>query len=202
MSTRRTHGRFLMAIAGAALVLAAPAIADDPLVYATIQPAQITLGESAKFTITKFRGRHGPITMPVVSGLQFEIVAEPAKSNSSTDNASLLIDRGARNAAKMAGIFTIPGSRRSHSLWCCKSIRARSAERRPVGSPAHRILRPFLRADSIPKGVRLTEDGSAYVKVSVPKREVYVGESIPFEIEVGNALRIRHACQLAEADRR
>jgi len=31
----------------------------------------------------------------------------------------------------------------------------------------------------------LTDDGSAYVRLSVPKREVYVGESVPVEIEVG-----------------
>jgi hypothetical protein len=31
----------------------------------------------------------------------------------------------------------------------------------------------------------LTEDGSAYVRLGVPKREVYVGEIVPVEIEVG-----------------
>jgi hypothetical protein len=31
----------------------------------------------------------------------------------------------------------------------------------------------------------LSDDGSAYVRLSIPKREVYVGESVPVEIEVG-----------------
>ena len=73
MSKNRTHGGWLIALVGL-LVSAAPAIADDPLVYATIQPAQITLGESARFTITNLGDGRTPITMPVVSGLQFEIV--------------------------------------------------------------------------------------------------------------------------------
>jgi len=37
----------------------------------------------------------------------------------------------------------------------------------------------------MPNGIHLTEDGSAYVRLTVPKREVYVGESVPVEIDVG-----------------
>src|SRR5258708_20187955 len=54
---------------------AAAALADDPLVYATIQPAQIALGESAQFTITNLGDATNPIiTLPVVSVLRFEII--------------------------------------------------------------------------------------------------------------------------------
>jgi hypothetical protein len=54
---------------------AVAALADDPLVYATIQPAQIALGESAQFTITNLGDGTNPIiTLPVVSGLKFEII--------------------------------------------------------------------------------------------------------------------------------
>ena len=31
----------------------------------------------------------------------------------------------------------------------------------------------------------MSADGSAFVRLSVPKREVYVGESVPVTIEVG-----------------
>ena len=34
-------------------------------------------------------------------------------------------------------------------------------------------------------GIKLTADGAAYVRMNLPKRDVYVGESIPVEIEVG-----------------
>ena len=43
-----------------AVFIAAAALADDPLVYATIQPAQIQLGESAQFTITNLGRWHEP----------------------------------------------------------------------------------------------------------------------------------------------
>ena len=58
-----------MAAVWAGAFAAAPAIADDPLVYATIQPSQINLGESAHFTITNLGDGSNPITLPVVSGL-------------------------------------------------------------------------------------------------------------------------------------
>jgi oxygen tolerance protein BatD len=186
MSTRRTHGGLLTAIAGAALALAAPAIADDPLVYATIQPAQITLGESAKFTITNLGDGTAPITMPVVSGLQFEIVARTRQieiiNGTTLPSSSIVV----RVTPQMAGIFTIPGvTLKSQPLVLqVNPLPGSAGAPRPSG-PRAPSPPPILAGGSIPKGVHLTDDGSAYVKLSVPKREVYVGESIPFEIEVG-----------------
>jgi len=186
MSTRRTQGRWLMAIAGAALVLAAPAVADDPLVYATIQPAQITLGESAKFTITNLGDGTAPITMPVVSGLQFEIVARTRQieiiNGTTLPSSSIVV----RVTPQMAGIFTIPGvTPKSQPLVLqVNSLPGSAGAPRPSGPRAPNPP-PILAGGAIPKGVHLTDDGSAYVRLSVPKREVYVGESIPVDIEIG-----------------
>ena len=186
MSTRRIHGRLLMLIAGAALVLAAPAIADDPLVYATIQPAQITLGESARFTITNLGDGAAPINMPVVSGLQFEIVARTRQieiiNGTTLPSSSIVV----RVTPQMAGIFTIPGvTPKSQPLVLQVNSLPGSAGAPRASGPRAPNPPPILAGGSIPKGVRLTDDGSAYVRLSVPKREVYVGESVPIDIEIG-----------------
>ena len=47
----------LAALALLGMFIAAAAFADDPLVYATIEPAQIHLGESAEYTITNLGDR-------------------------------------------------------------------------------------------------------------------------------------------------
>jgi hypothetical protein len=175
-----------MAIAGAALVLAAPAIADDPLVYATIQPAQITLGESAKFTITNLGDGTAPITMPVVSGLKFEIVGRTRQME--IINGTMLPSSATvvLVTPQMAGIFTIPGvTPKSQPLVLQVNSPPGSAGAPPPSGPRAPNPPPILSGASIPKGVHLTEDGSAYVRLSVPKREVYVGESIPIDIEIG-----------------
>ncbi|MDP9009131.1 MAG: BatD family protein [Pseudomonadota bacterium] len=186
MNTNRNHGRWLIAIVSLLLVLAAPAIADDPLVYATIQPAQITLGESARFTITNLGDGAAPITMPVVSGLQFEIIGRTRQieiiNGTTLPSTSIVV----RVTPQIAGIFSIPGvTPKSQPLVLQVNALPGSAGAPRSSSPQAPKPPPILAGGSIPKGVRLTEDGSAYVRLSVPKREVYVGESIPVEIELG-----------------
>src|SRR5258707_886329 len=177
MSTNRNHGLRLIGIVSLVIALAARAVADDPLVYATIQPAQITLGESAKFTITNLGDGTAPITMPVVSGLQFEIVGRTRQieliNGTTLPSSSIVV----RVTPQMAGIFTIPGvTPKSQPLVLQVNSPPGSAGAPPrLSNPRPPNPPPILAGGSIPKGVRLTEDGSAYVKVSVPKREVYVG---------------------------
>jgi hypothetical protein len=186
MSTNRNHGLRLMGIVSLVIVLAARAVADDPLVYATIQPAQITLGESARFTITNLGDVGAPITMPVVSGLQFEIIGHTRQieiiNGTTLPSTSIVV----RVTPQMAGIFSIPGvTPKSQPLVLqVNALPGSAGAPRLSGSQAPRPP-PILSGASIPKGVHLSEDGSAYVKLSAPRREVYVGESIPVEIEVG-----------------
>jgi hypothetical protein len=173
-----------LALVGA--LMAAPAAADDPLVYATIQPAQIKLGESAQFTITNLGDGTNPITMPVVAGLKFEIIArtrEVQLINGTTLPSSSIV---MRVTPQMAGIFTIPAvTPKAQPLVLQVNAAAGGAARQPSpGAPAP-LPPPILSGGSLPKGVHLTDDGSAYVRLSTPKREVYVGESVPVEIEVG-----------------
>jgi oxygen tolerance protein BatD len=186
MSTNRNRGRRLMGIVSLVIVLAARAVADDPLVYATIQPAQITLGESARFTITNLGDGAPPITIPVVSGLQFEIIGRTRQieiiNGTTLPSTSIVV----RVTPQMAGIFSIPGvtPKSQPVVLQVNALPGSAGAPRLSGSQAPR-LPPILSGASIPKGVHLSEDGSAYIKLSAPRREVYVGESIPVEIELG-----------------
>jgi hypothetical protein len=174
---------------GAAIIIgsfAAAAMADDPLVYATIQPAQIALGESAQFTITNLGDGTNAISLPVVSGLKFEIIArthEIQLINGTTLPSSSIV---MRVTPQVAGIFTIPAVTPKAQPLVLQVAAA------PGSGPAHAAAPgvpipppPILPGGAIPKGVHLSDDGSAYVRLSIPKREVYVGESVPVEIEVG-----------------
>jgi len=44
---------------------------------------------------------------------------------------------------------------------------------------------PFVPGGSNANGIHLTPDGSAFVHLEIPKHEIYVGESVPIEIQVG-----------------
>ncbi|MEO7208703.1 MAG: BatD family protein [Steroidobacteraceae bacterium] len=166
--------------------IAAAAYADDPLVYAIIQPAQIQLGESAQFTITNLGDGTNQITMPVVSGLKFEIIARTREVqiiNGTTLPSSSIV---MRVTPQIAGIFTIPAVTPKAQPLVLQVSAASSGTSipHPTG-PGAPIPPPILSGGSIPKGVHLTDDGSAYVRLSIPKRDVYVGESVPVEMEVG-----------------
>jgi hypothetical protein len=186
MRINRTTGTCLIALVSVLLFLSTPAAADDPLVYATIQPAQITLGESARLTITNLGDGTAPISMPVVSGLRFEIIGRTRQveiSNGTTFPSSSIV---ISVTPQMAGIFSIPAvTPKSQPLVLQVNSLPGSA-----GAPSPNNSRtpsppPILSGASVPKGIHLTGDGSAYVRLSVPKHDVYVGESVPVDIEVG-----------------
>jgi hypothetical protein len=171
---------------GLGVFLAATAFADDPLVYATIQPAQILLGQSAQFTITNLGDGTNPITMPVVAGLRFEIIARTREvqiiNGTTLPSTSVVM----RVTPQIAGIFTIPAVTPKAQPLVLQVNAAASGTSipHPAGGGAP-LPPPILSGATIPKGVRLTEDGSAYIRLSIPKRDVYVGESVPVEMEVG-----------------
>jgi hypothetical protein len=175
-----------MAAVGIAWFLAGPAMADDSLVYTTIQPAQIYLGESAQFTITNLGEVAPQITLPTVSGLKFEIIARTHEiqivNGTTLPSSSIVL----RVTPQIAGIFTIPGVTPKTQPVVLTVSAALSGTAIPrVGAPPPAPPPPILSGGSLPKGVHLTDDGSAYVRLSVPKHDLYVGESVPVEIEVG-----------------
>lgn len=186
MSRNFNRSILLAAFGLLGLLIGASAAGDDPLVYATLQPAQIQLGESAQFTITNLGDGTNPITMPVVSGLKFEIIARTREmqviNGTMLPSSSIVM----RVTPQIAGIFTIPAVTPKAQPLVLQVTAAASASSVPhPAGPGAPIPPPILSGGSIPKGVRLTDDGSAYVRLSIPKREVYVGESIPVEMEVG-----------------
>jgi hypothetical protein len=176
----------LAALALLGVFIAAAAFADDPLVYATLQPAQIHLGESAQFTITNLGDGVTPDTLPTVSGLKFEIIGRTREvqliNGTVVPSSSIVM----RVTPQIAGIFTIPAiTPKGQPLVLQVNAAASGASIPHPTGPGAPIPPPILSGGSMPKGVRLTDDGSAYVRLSIPKREVYVGESIPVEMEVG-----------------
>jgi hypothetical protein len=182
----RVHRNCGWLIVWISMLLASAAVADEQLVYATIQPSQITLGESAKFTITNLGDGTSPVSMPVVAGLTFEVMGRTRQmeiiNGTMIPSSSIVM----RVTPQLAGIFTIPGVTPKTQPLVLQvnpppgsSGASASSAAKPASPP------PILSGASVPKGIHLTEDGSAYLRLTVPKREVYVGESIPVEMEVG-----------------
>ena len=179
-------GRLIVAI----LVLLAPsgyAMAQDALAYETIQPAHIKLGESATLRVTSLSGELKAVPLPTVSGLSFEEIGRSQGlefiNGTSLPSSSILI----RVTPQMAGIFSIPGLTPKSEPVVLDVVTAddpnpsilSGRKQPPAPTP------PLVATAPLPKGVELKAGGAAFVHLVIPRHEVYVGESVPVDIEVG-----------------
>jgi hypothetical protein len=185
MSIKRIRGAELIALIVALLAMA-PAVATGLLVSATIEPAEITIGESAQLTITSLDADTQPITLPLVSGLEFRVVERSRRIefiNGATLATTTMV---VRVTPQVAGSFTIPGiTPMSQPLVLRVDKDNGIGNSSLAGNSSSSPSRPAIARGASPSGIHMTADGAAFVQLSVPKRQVFVGESIPVSIEVG-----------------
>ncbi len=163
--------------------------AEVPLSYATIEPQKITMGQSAIMRITSLSPSMGAFTMPVVQGLDFELLGHTNQmefvNGVSFPSSSVVL----RVTAQIAGIYKIPPVTPKSQALILEVVPAAPAAVVPPPPSASQSARggPILPGASAARaaGLRLTSDGSAFLRVGVPKRDVFVGESVPVDIELG-----------------
>ena len=171
-----------IAISMCATGAAAAAVSID----ATIEPAQIEVGESAQLTIYGSGGGTLSVPLPVVAGLEFRVVGQSRQiqmiNGRTIESTSTIV----RVTPDEAGVFTIPGlTPSSPPLVLRVNPSSGSGSSSRFGNGASPAPTPFVPGGSNPGGIHLTPDGSAFVHLEMPKHEIYVGESVPVEIQVG-----------------
>ncbi len=161
----------------------ADAAADATLTYETVEPARIKLGQSATIRVISLDGYVKGVALPTVPGLDFEIIGRSQGveflGGTAVPSTSLLI----RVTPQFAGLFTIPGLTPNSKSLGLEVVGPdepnRFAWERQKPAPAPLPIAP------LPKGVQLRANGAAFVSLNIPERAVYVGESVPVEIELG-----------------
>jgi len=97
------------AVAVAWLLGAGMARAAAPAIDVSIEPAQITLGESARLTILTSGNGTLSVSLPVVAGLEFRVVGQSRQiemiNGTTIESTSTIV----RVTPDEAGVFTIPG---------------------------------------------------------------------------------------------
>jgi hypothetical protein len=178
--------RKLITAFAASVVAASAAMGAAPSVDASLEPQQIELGDSARLTYFTSGSGTLSVTLPVVEGLEFRVVGQSRQiqfiNGASIESTSTIV----RVTPEVAGVFTIPGPTPKSPPLVLRVNPGKSggSSSSPYGSGL-----PGL-SGSAPgganaNGIRMAADGSAFLRVETPKHEVYVGESVPIEIQVG-----------------
>jgi hypothetical protein len=153
-------------------------------VDASIEPSQIAVGESARLTILTSGSGTLSVTLPVVAGLEFRVVGQSRQvqiiNGAAIESTSTIV----RVTAEEAGVFTIPGPTPKSPPLVLR-VNPGGGLSSPQGNGAVPGLGSLTPGGTSAGGIHLTPDGSAFVHLEIPKHEIYVGESIPVEIQVG-----------------
>ena len=178
------RGRAILAIS-CLLAPAGYAMAQEELAYETIEPAHIRLGESATLRVTSLSGELKSVTLPSVSGLSFEELGRSQGlefvNGTSLPSSSILI----RVTPQMAGIFSIPGLTPKSQPVVLDVVNADDVSALGARKQTRTPTPPLVATTPLPKGIELKAGGAAFVHLVISKHEVYVGESVPVDIEVG-----------------
>src|SRR3569833_3017735 len=166
------------------VVAAADATADTTLSYATIEPDRIKLGDTAGIRVTTLYGRLKSVALPSVPGLELEITGRVEGlefiGGKSVPASFLLI----RVTPKFVGVFTIPGLVPGGKPLGLEVVNGNEPAPYAFHNPSAPQRRPVAPVP-LPRGIVLKAGGAAFVQLRIPQHEIYVGESVPVDIEVG-----------------
>ena len=189
MRIRLTHWSTLLVVllGGLAPIPCVYAGADLSLAYENIQPSSIRLGESATIRVTSLDGYLDDVPLPKVTGLKFEIVGRQQGfefvSGKPIQSAYILISV----TPQFTGVFTIPGLTPKSRTLGLEVVAADNSN--PMAWSNYKSSTPPPPPPkvtaSLPKGAELKAGGAAFVRLVIPTRAIYVGESVPVDIEVG-----------------
>ena len=188
MRTWPTHWSRVIVVA--ILCLLAPltkanAAADPALAYETVEPSRIKMGETAVIRVVSLDGYLENIQLPTVPGLSFEIMGRVQGLefvNGKSIPASYIL---IRVTPQFAGVFTIPGLTPKSATVGLEVYTGDAPNPYAWRSEKPAATPPPMSKAPVPKGIQLRAGGAAFVQLVVPTRPVYVGESVPVDIELG-----------------
>jgi hypothetical protein len=168
------------------IVLAATASAAPPAVTAQLDRADIALGDSAQLTITVSGGGDDAVAPPAVPGLEFVAAGQSSQYQSINGVATSTSSVTYEVIPQRAGTFTIPALSRGSQPIVLHVQPGNGRSRASAGSNSGASSLPPPATGGLSAGeTRPTQDGSAFVRLQLPRRELYVGETIPVDIQVG-----------------
>ena len=170
-------------------VLALPALAANPGISATLEPAHVAVGEAAQLTVTVIGGPGDEPALPHVDGLKFTPVGQSSKYQAINGVITASRRHTYLVTAARAGQFKIPALKigngstaettRPHRL-AGHRRRLRHGRGCPTGPGAPGAWEVAGADDD-----RAVSNNAqqAFLRLVMPKRNLYVGELVPVQIK-------------------
>jgi hypothetical protein len=186
MKTNLSRFRPMAVVFAAIITLAATASAAPSGVTAQLEPGEIALGESAQLTITVSGSGNEAISPPTVPGLEFVDVGQSSQMQSINGMTSSTTSEIYQVIPQHAGKFTIPALSRGAQpiLFQVRPGNGNNGAGAGNNSGTSSLPPPAMSGSSAGE-TRVTQDGSTFARLRLPKRELYVGETVPVDIQVG-----------------
>lgn len=170
----------------ALLTLATSAFAAPSTVTAQLDRADIALGDSAQLTLTVSGRGTDAASPPVVPGLEFVAVGQSSQYQSINGVTTSTTSVTYEVIPQRAGTFTIPAPSRGAKPLALTVRPGNGRRAGAAGNNAGASSLPSPATSGLAAGeTHLTPDGSAFARVLLPRRELYVGETVPVDIQVG-----------------
>ena len=184
MTAITSRYREWLVVLGIGLLGASAATAAPSGISATIKPAEISLGEAANLTISASGSDTSQISPPMVPGLQFSAIDQSQRFESINGVTQSTASVTYQVVAQQPGVYTIPAAASGAQPLTLKVDPAGVGSGSSSGASSLSALAPSASSTS-PAPAHLSAAGAAFVRVRFPKHELYVGESVPMEIQVG-----------------
>jgi hypothetical protein len=152
-------------------------------VTASLDPAQIALGDSAQLTVTITGNENAQPQIPAVSGLEFTSVGQSSSFQSINGAVTSSVSLTYQVTPDRAGTFTIPAIRLSGGESSQPLILR--VLKNAAGAPAlslYHLPSPNV-ASATPNATANANGEPAFLRVILPKRELYVGELVPVRVK-------------------
>lgn len=186
MKTTLTRFISQAATLAAILAIASSALAAPPAITAQLDRADIALGDSAQLTLSVSGSGNDAVSPPAVPGMEFVAVGQSSQYQSINGVATSTTSVTYEVIPQRAGTFTIPALSRGLKPLVLKVRPSNGRSGAAAGNSSLASRRPSPATSGLTAGeTHLTQDGSAFARLLLPKRELYVGETVPVDIQVG-----------------
>lgn len=170
-------------VAAGTLIASAMQVADAAATQ-RLEPTQIEMGDSASLTIAASGNDASTISPPMVAGLEFVAVAQSQRIESINGVSSASTTVTYQVIPQEAGVFTIPGASPG-SAPVVLTVDPGSGRGTSASGGSAPLAASSARPSTLPHGsTRVTAQGPAFVRLRLSKHELYVGETIPVDIQV------------------